>query len=152
MKKRIFVGLFMTAVLVFTSCSSSQFSVRYVDIHETDIITMPKVADYEVNIGKKLTGTVKMSNKNGMDYIKSSAIAVALASDPTADLLVDPMYTIKKGILKTEVTVVGYYGKYTSIETIDTAEILYYMQFNSAMRVNNAMGGGAGRGIQLFKR
>jgi hypothetical protein len=73
----------------------------------------------------------KMNKKYGVEYAKSAAVAEALKTDPTADLIVDPQYQIKSSLMSIEVTVSGYWGKYTSIETLDTSLMKYYMDFNA---------------------
>ena len=128
--KKIYLGI-AGLMLFLASCSTSQSTIRKVDINDTNLITEPKLVRYDVKLDKKLTATVKMSKKLGVEYVKSAAVAEALKTDATADLIVDPQYQIKSSLMSIEVTVTGYWGKYTSIETLDTSVMRYYMEFNS---------------------
>lgn len=128
--KKIYLGIAGLA-LFLAACSTSQSTIRQVDINDTNLITEPKLVRYDVNLNKKLTATVKMNKKYGVEYAKSAAVAEALKTDPTADLIVDPQYQIKSSLMSIEVTVTGYWGKYTSIETLDTSLMKYYMDFNA---------------------
>lgn len=132
--KKFYFGI--AGLMLFTvACTTSQSTIRNVDINDTNLITEPKLVRYDVDLTKKLTGTVKMNKKLGVEYIKSAAVSEALKSDPTADLIVDPQYQIKSSLMSIEVTVTGFWGKYTSVETMDTSLLKYYMDFN---RVNSA--------------
>lgn len=133
MKKNYLVIAGLT--LILAACSTSQSTIRKVDINDTNLITEPKLVRYDVDLNKKLRGTVKINKKYGVEYAKSAAVAEALKADPTADIIVDPQYQIKSSIMSIEVTVTGFWGKYTSVETLDTALMKYYMDFNA---VNSA--------------
>lgn len=128
--KKIYLGVAALA-LFLAACSTSQSTIRKVDINDTNLITEPKLVRYTVDLSKKLTATIKMSKKYGIEYAKSAAVAEALKADPTADLIVDPQYQIKSSLMRIEVTVTGYWGKYTSVETLDTSLMKYYMDFNT---------------------
>src|SRR5688572_20661248 len=136
--RKMYLGI-AGLMLFLAACSTSQSSIRKVDINDTNLITEPKLVHYDVNLDKKLTGTVKMSKKYGVEYAKSAAVAEALKADPTADLIVDPQYQIKSSLMRMEVTVTGYWGKYTSVETLDTSLMKYYMEFNSVNSASTVM-------------
>jgi hypothetical protein len=130
MKKLILIS--SVCCLILNSCGSTQQSVRQVDINDTHLITEPKLVRYEVDLDTKLQGTIKMSKKYGIAYIKSAAVAEALKANPKADLIVDPQYQIKSKLLKMEVSVTGFLGEYTSVETLTKDNMKLYVDYNKS--------------------
>lgn len=153
MKRRI-LG-FLLIAFVIGSCTTVRVTSRTIDASRNDIIVKPMLAEVEVDLNKKVTGTATIrglikSKKTPISQIKKLAHWDACEKSG-ADIIVDPVYKITKKIGSVTVEVFGFYGKYKSVETVQPAELenlnLYTMPSGSG-----GIGGGTEGGGGFLKR
>lgn len=127
--------------LVFPSCSqmaynkinTSVYETRQQDIDKGALPFNPVIADLQVDLSKKISGTsirqVSRFNDLGLENTKEAALYNAVTNSG-ADVVVDPIFKInisnndgrdEKVTIQSEVT--GFFGKYTSIHKATTAEL-----------------------------
>ena len=127
------------------SCTTYRLNTRTnktKDIVVNNIYTMPLISELKVDLTKKIAGVSSGQIKGPYteDYYKQLALSEALKGSG-ADLLVDPVYEIKKtipgfGITSVEITVTGYAAKYENIRSVVEADIKWLELFN-LMNNNN---------------
>lgn len=119
MRNTILLG--MAVLTLMSSCSIVKTTPRTVETYNSNIIIKPLVAEVEVDVNKKITATVVVTNGNE-ESAKELAKWQAL-QDSGADIIVDPVYHITIVGSKITATVTGYYGKYVKIETVSAEEV-----------------------------
>jgi len=126
--------MFLIAGSMLTSCGvtkSRTVTNRTINASYQNIVIKPLVAEVDVDITKKITGTATVKNGNveqAKDLAKWNAIETS-----GADIIIDPIFDITVNSLTVEAKVVGFFGKYTKIETIgdEDLEKLELYQINS---------------------
>lgn len=128
--------LFSIAVIAFTlaSCTTIRTTPRMIDAHDSKIIIKPLLAEVEVDLNKKITGTATARNMSA-DDVKELAKWDAITKSG-ADIIVDPVFKISTTWRTTTVEVTGFFGKYTSIKTVEESDLenldLYTTPSNSS--------------------
>jgi hypothetical protein len=125
-----------------TSCKIVRTSPRTIEAHKSKIIIKPLLAEVEVDLTKKITGTAS-GKKVSVDDLKEMAKWDA-CEKAGADIIIDPVFKITSTFMRTTVEVTGFYGKYVSIETVKETD-LEKLEFYTAPSggSQNQQGGGS---------
>lgn len=120
MKKVVIIALIG---MVTVSCSMSRRTVtnRTINASSQNIIVKPLVAEVQVDITRKISGTGVVTNGNVNDA-KELAKWNAINSSG-ADIIVDPIYDVSIKGMTVEAKVVGFFGKYVKIETVKDEDL-----------------------------
>ena len=112
MKKNIFVVAFVA--ILFSSCSTYQYSARQTYVNNQNITASPTVVDVQVNYNKRVTET---SGKcKTLEEAMNEAKYLAITKN-NIDVLVDMIYKVEKQSRKYQVTVTGFAGYYKNSRT-----------------------------------
>ncbi len=168
MRKKVLLPATMIALgAIVASCGTyRESSNKVLPVVVNEVITAPKLIDYQIDFNKKLTSTVsgKIAGKLSMkkyltpEYYKERAVADAIKSG-NADFLVEPSFENDVKKKKVTITVTGYAAKYTGVKDInvkDTTEVKNYLALTnrSADALDRTLGTGGHQYAQgnLFKR
>ncbi|UKN02133.1 hypothetical protein K6119_01205 [Paracrocinitomix mangrovi] len=126
MKKNIII-LSAMMMLVLSSCkvlTQTKTTPRTIDAQDSEIIIKPLLAEVQVDVNKKITGsaTITGSGQNSVNDAKTLAKWNALQSSG-ADIIVDPVYKVIISGASITAEVTGFYGKYTKISTVADEEL-----------------------------
>jgi len=105
-----------------SSCTSSRSTTaKSFEIYGSGVIQMPTIANLTVS-STRVTGSASGSESASIDGLKQEAIANAL-SKLSADVLVEPKFTVERSPGKTFVSVSGYPGTYNNFRPIEDGDI-----------------------------
>lgn len=120
-------GIIATLILALGSCAlptainTTTATPRTIEASKGRIIVKPLIAEVDVDVNKKIEGS--SSNTSGdIESAKQLAKWEALTKSG-ADIIVDPVYYINQNGSNVTVRVIGFYGKYVSVETIEDTEL-----------------------------
>jgi hypothetical protein len=128
-KHSLLIGAML--MLGVSSCSTSA-TPRTIRANNTNVIVKPLLAEVEVDVNKKITGTAKAKS---LSDAKEMAKWNAMESSG-ADIVVDPIYKINQVFKKFEVTVTGFHGKYVKVSTVPDSEINKLEMYSGPKEVN----------------
>ena len=149
--KKVVIGSFVVlGLLGLQSCKvmkSTTTTPRTIESYETKILIKPLVAEVEVNVSKKITGTATIKTGKVEDAKELAKWNALEASG--ADIIVDPVYkvTVQGMIVTAEVT--GFFGKYTKISTVEDEDIEKLDYYTVP---NNSNGDGKGSVVTKLKK
>jgi hypothetical protein len=152
MKFKLFFAVAI-AVIAFASCRTVRTNPRVIDAQESNILIKPMLAEVEVDLTKKITGTATIrglikSKKTPVREIKRLAMSDA-CDKSGADIVIDPIFKVTKGIGYATVEVTGFYGKYISVETMKAADLEKIELYSVP---NSGSGGGGSEGGSVLKK
>lgn len=128
-------------IILLSSCTKHITTSRFVNNDVAPISTRPLMLNLDVNLNKKINGkATKIGLFNSVEEAKESARWDAVTTN-SADVIVAPIYSIKKSLFFIEAKVTGLYGVYTSIETIDKKDEYEEMFYIDSTKSNRAKGG-----------
>jgi hypothetical protein len=118
-------GIILALIVSLSSCAvtgtRTTATPRTIEANQGRIIVKPLIAEVEVDVNKKIEGSAT-NTKGDVESAKQLAKWEAL-NKSGADIIVDPVYYITTTTMTVQVKVVGFYGKYVSVETIEDTEL-----------------------------
>jgi hypothetical protein len=118
MKKILFGGIFAIA-LIFSGCSSYQYTARQTNVIRENITMSPTIVDVRPDYEKRIEVTSNWckTEKEAMDECRYSAII-----NNQIDVVVDPIFKVERrkghGPKKYKATLTGFAGYYTNSRTL----------------------------------
>jgi hypothetical protein len=113
-------------LLFVASCSVRQTTVREINVSETTVYQKTMIAELTVDVTKKIKGTATVSNGN-IDNAKELAKWNAI-QESGADAIADPIFSVTKNGPTVVAEVVGFYGKYKSINIASKQDMMTYLE------------------------
>ena len=130
-KSLLVTGITFSVILFLSSCKMVRVHTADAqDVSKTHIIQMPLVADLEVDMTRKVTGTAKL-NKSSKEFVKMTAMADALKNSG-ADVIVEPSYDITYRRKSVEVVVTGFAAKYKNIRKPNIEDVTLIQELKDA--------------------
>lgn len=137
--------LILAVTLIFGSCSVRSTTSREIKTAPSSVYQKKLIADLEVDITKKITGSAVVKIK-GADQVdlklgKSKTLyerAMNMAkwdavTKANADAIADPIYNINQSGSTVTVEVQGFYGKYKSIDIATNDDLMLYIETKLSM-------------------
>ncbi|MEX1002504.1 MAG: hypothetical protein WDZ35_10360 [Crocinitomicaceae bacterium] len=150
MKKSKYAVITMAfSLLIMTSCSvvmqKTTAEPRTIEANETRIVIKPLLAEVEVDVTKKITGTATIKGgtpEQAKELAKWDAIEKS-----GADIIVDPMYKVTTTSTTITAEVIGFFGKYKKISTVEDKDL----ENLDLYTVPSGGGGEAGKGTVMSR-
>lgn len=142
--KRLYL-LILSATLILGSCSVRTTTSREIKTAKTGVYQKKLIADLEVDVTKKITGSavVKLKGNDQVDvklgrskslYERAMNIAKWDAVEKSnADAIADPIFNITQTGNKVTVEVQGFYAKYKSIDIATNDDLMLYIETQLSM-------------------
>jgi hypothetical protein len=120
-KTALFLAVLTT---VFSACSTTQSitQAKAMNITNAGVIQTPMMVDLDIS-PKKVSGTIVQSINEDQESGKSLAVAKALSTADSSDVLVEPQFTIEKTSTQRTITVSGYPAKYNNFRKMESKDV-----------------------------
>ncbi len=113
-------------LLFVSSCTVRQTTVREINVSESTVYQKTMIAELTIDVTKKIKGTATVSNgniNNAKELAKWNAI-----QESGADAIADPIFSVTKNGPTVVAEVVGFYGKYKSINIASKQDMMTYLE------------------------
>jgi hypothetical protein len=134
MKSKFLLASLLLSGLILSSCSKVKVLTAYQqNVTTTNITQWPLLADLEVDLTRKATGSSRMASSEKV--VKEAALHEAMKSSG-ADVIIHPVFDITYGKKIIEVSVSGYPAKFKSIRKASLEDITLMQEMKDALLLN----------------